>query len=151
MTVVLDSFQYFLFAMVRYATMSSQYMNKPVQTVSSGGYTPPISPSEQLIARGITAWTSNIPYLSLFQQYIQDFLISDADSLKHAQGRHTLFLLILESWMDVEIVQRYDYSQTLCMQKILAGDFIGLQQLTMGSSMASDYGRRFCKFLFTFF
>lgn len=96
-------------------------MNKQVQTVSSGGYTPPVSPSEQLILRGATAWTQSVPYLALVQQYIRDFLISNEDSPKHMQGRHTLFLLFIESWMDVEILQRYDYAHTAYLQRLLMG------------------------------
>lgn len=119
--IELNAFQYFLFVLVRYATMSSQYMNKQVQTVSSGGYSPPVSPSEQLIQRGVTAWTQSVPYLALVQQYMRDFLISNEDSPKHVQGRHTLFLLFIESWMDVEILQRYDYAHTAYLQRLLMG------------------------------
>lgn len=126
-------------------------MNKQVQTVSSGGYTPPVSPSEQLILRGATAWTQSVPYLALVQQYIRDFLISNEDSPKHMQGRHTLFLLFIESWMDVEILQRYDYAHTSYLQRLLMGtDPAANNNGTTGSNGTnSDWynnnnQRRFC-------
>lgn len=131
-TVVLSSFQYLLFCLVRYATLSSQYMVKPIASSSGGSSTGIVggsstgsylTPTEQLWqGKGCAAWLQSTPYLALVQQYIDDLLLSDEDSKKHAIGRHFFFLLAIESWIDLEVVLRHDVAQAAQCQKILAGD-----------------------------
>jgi hypothetical protein len=108
---------------VRYPTFSHHFLSKASNFSYNLIHTS--SPSELLQTRGSYVWIACIPYLGLLQRYIEDLLIKQEESSQQTGNKELFFFLMIESWINCELVLTKDHHNFPIYQQLFAGDLVG--------------------------